>query len=428
MTADYKTLQSTPKAPPDAVRVPRVESLTGLRWWAAFFVFTHHMSNLAPLPIAGFLRLGLTGVTFFFALSGFVLTWSASPAVGTGRFYWRRVARIGPSHLVATLLAIPVFYALSSSPGQPWVRPFDLAAIALSVVLLQGWSGVYAVHFAGNPAAWTLSVEAFFYAGHPLYNRILRRATPQVALGAAAVLMVGDAVAWRYWPAMGTLPAPVLHLPAFLLGMMLATAMRAGWRPRMPTPVAVALLGAGFVTIWQAGVHPHAPGAGLVNSVRLPLLAVLYAVVIVAAAARDLTGRRSVLRSRPLVALGQWSYGFYLIHATLVYAVRSVTGMFPIGWSNLAIYAGLLVPSALAAWALYTWVERPAERRLRSLSVRSGHDRSSLRSGHDRSRRGARRVRSQRDPGRHRSSGTDQGSDRGSHRGAEAGPAVTLDT
>src|SRR5690349_6614625 len=57
----------------------RIESLTGLRWWAAFFVFTHHMGYLAPLPIREFLKLGTSGVTFFFVLSGFVLTWSARP-------------------------------------------------------------------------------------------------------------------------------------------------------------------------------------------------------------------------------------------------------------------------------------------------------------------------------------------------------------
>jgi peptidoglycan/LPS O-acetylase OafA/YrhL len=383
VTADHKT---------------RVESLTGLRWWAAFFVFTHHMSNLAPLPMAGFLRLGISGVTFFFVLSGFVLTWSSSPALPTRGFYWRRVARIGPSHLVATVLALPVFYALAPDPADTWVNPVDLAAIALSLVLLQGWSGVPDVHFAGNPAAWTLSVEAFFYAGHPLYQRILRRARPRVAIGLAAVLIVGVVLTRHFWPGAAALPAPIQHLPAFLLGMLLATAMRSGWRPRIPTPVALALLGTGLIAAWLAGAHPHAPGAFLVRAVQLEMLAVLYAVVIVAAAARDLAGRRSLLRSRPLVALGQWSYGFYLIHATLVYAVRSFTGILPVGWSNLAIYAALLVPSVLASWALYAWVERPAERRLRPLVGRRRDD-----------------------------SGTDQGPDRGVHRGAEPAPAATVE-
>jgi peptidoglycan/LPS O-acetylase OafA/YrhL len=41
-----------------------------------------------------------TGVSFFFVLSGFVLTWSARPDdIATG-FWRRRIARIYPVHLV----------------------------------------------------------------------------------------------------------------------------------------------------------------------------------------------------------------------------------------------------------------------------------------------------------------------------------------
>jgi len=30
--------------------MPRIDALTGLRWWAAFFVFTYHLQVFAPLP------------------------------------------------------------------------------------------------------------------------------------------------------------------------------------------------------------------------------------------------------------------------------------------------------------------------------------------------------------------------------------------
>ena len=37
---------------------------------------------------------GRVGVSFFFVLSGFVLTWSGSTVGGTWRFLWNRLARI----------------------------------------------------------------------------------------------------------------------------------------------------------------------------------------------------------------------------------------------------------------------------------------------------------------------------------------------
>ena len=118
----------------------RLDSLTGLRWWAAFGVFAYHMANLAPLRHQSLLNVGYTGVSFFFVLSGFVLTWSAKPSTGVRQFWWRRFARIWPAHFVALIPCLFVFYSLSTPPDdQSWVKQFSLPVIALSVILVQGF-------------------------------------------------------------------------------------------------------------------------------------------------------------------------------------------------------------------------------------------------------------------------------------------------
>lgn len=61
-----------PMTSPDIKVRPRLDSLTGLRWWAAFGVFAYHMANIAPLNVQHFFNVGYTGVSFFFVLSGFV--------------------------------------------------------------------------------------------------------------------------------------------------------------------------------------------------------------------------------------------------------------------------------------------------------------------------------------------------------------------
>lgn len=181
---------------PDA-RSPRLDSLTSLRWWAALAVFFFHIRNLVPLPgpISEIARFGNFGVAFFFVLSGFVLTWSWRQNVGIGTFYWRRVARIYPLHLVTLLIAIPVFYSVSPDPSQTWVKPFDIAVLVLCLLLLQGWSRDPAILFAGNPAAWTLTAEMFFYAMHPFITRVLRYLDSSRALWAAASVLVASVVA-----------------------------------------------------------------------------------------------------------------------------------------------------------------------------------------------------------------------------------------
>ena len=156
--------------------MPRIDALTGLRWWAAFFVFCYHALVFAPLPgaVTAFLGKGFFGVTFFFVLSGFVLTWSASDRVSQSTFYWRRFARIYPSHFVALLLAIPVFYNLGFGHDEVWVKPVSVGILALSFVLgaVLVWMGrrLYRCGFNAGAAAMKSAVEQHLLVEHQRVN------------------------------------------------------------------------------------------------------------------------------------------------------------------------------------------------------------------------------------------------------------------
>ncbi len=352
--------------------MPRLDSLTGLRWWAAFFVFGYHMLVFAPLPSvpAAFLQYGFFGVTFFFVLSGFVLTWSASARVSQSTFYWRRFARIYPAHIVALLFAIPVFYSFSPDPAQSWVKPVSVGILLLSVVLLQGWSNDGAVLFSGNPASWTLTCEAFFYALHPYISKLLGRLRVR---GALVLVVVTVLLAFSYrglargvegFPA---LPLPVVHLPEFVIGMGLAWAIRCGWRPRIPVSIGlVAPLLCLAALVLLPRIAPGSTLTMLVGGFSNELFAVTCAVALVAYACRDLAGRRSFFSHPVMVRLGEWSFAFYLVHATFIYIALEVVGFHPAGWSNLLWYAGMLVVGLAGAAALHHGVEKPLERRMRA--------------------------------------------------------------
>ena len=85
----------------------RLPSLTGLRFAAAFLVFGFH-AHIEGIVAAGATRdvmdwvfgPGAAGVSFFFVLSGFVLTWSVRPGETAWRFWRRRIAKIYPNHAV----------------------------------------------------------------------------------------------------------------------------------------------------------------------------------------------------------------------------------------------------------------------------------------------------------------------------------------
>lgn len=354
-------------------RMPRIDALTGLRWYAAFFVFAFHMLVFAPLPplASAFLGEGFYGVTFFFVLSGFVLTWSASARVSQSTFYWRRFARVWPSHFVALLVAIPVFYSFDPSPAQTWVKPVSLGILALSVVLLQGWSLNPTLLFSGNPAAWTLTCEAFFYALHPYLLRVLGRTRVR---GSLIFVMVVVVVAFGFRALTASspgewfshIPLPVTRLTEFALGMAIAWAMRCGWRPRVPAWVGlgsiVAVLAAlVLIPRYRAGGLP----ALLITTFSNELITVACGLAILAVATQCLRGRTSVFARRFHVRLGEWSFAFYLVHATMIYVFLAIFGSQPASWFNLLWFAVLLALDIAGAAALHHFVERPVENRLR---------------------------------------------------------------
>lgn len=362
-----------PSSPVLAQPTQRLDSLTGLRWWAAFAVFLYHMNNFAPLPGAtqAILLNGYLGVTFFFVLSGFVLTWSARPNVPTSTFYWRRFARIWPSHIVALLIAIPVFYTIAPVPEGSFLKPFDLGILLLSVIVIQAWWSNPAILFSGNPAAWTLTCEAFFYALHPWISRVLVPMAKRGALLLAAGVVV-YAFAYRvtvlFVPGLGldVVPVPVQRLPEFVLGMALAWALRSGWRPRIHPLIGVAVpLVLILVHFFSERLFPTARLTWMIDATMNELFTVACGIAIVSLAVHVLRGGRLWFASPWQVRLGEWSFAFYLIHATFIYLALRIFGFQPPSWGNLLWFAALFVVDLVAAWALHTFVERTLEKRMR---------------------------------------------------------------
>ena len=144
----------------------RVEALTFFRFFAAVIVVIFHFGQNTDLAkLSGpFIVSGPQMVTFFFVLSGFVLTISHQKGIESLRkYYISRAARIVPVYFLA--LAMMVY--LSFGTGNN-----DIYALVLSLTFLQSWFTPYPL--ALNIAGWSLSVEMFFYLTFPLIIFIIR--------------------------------------------------------------------------------------------------------------------------------------------------------------------------------------------------------------------------------------------------------------
>jgi len=352
--------------------VSRLDSLTGLRFFAAWLVLQHHFTNFALVPVLQrYTGFGATGVTFFFVLSGFVLTWSFVPSDTAPRFYWRRFARIWPLHALTTLLALPVFYTWRDVP-------LEWGPVLLSFALLHAWVPTATTYFAGNPASWSLSCEMFFYAVHPLLiRRVLGWSVAVIggamlAVGVATVVVADLAIDWPDRIAGWLLYiSPVFRIGEFFLGMALAAALKRGLRIPLPLLPAALLTGLWFVFYYDVAHRMPAPWPVWVANANYVVLPVLYGLVITAAAQLDLAGAPSFLRDRAMVRLGEWSYALYLIHATVIYALIELIGArSSVQYTNVVWLVGVSVACIVVSAALYQFFEYPVEAWLRAFQKR----------------------------------------------------------
>lgn len=376
-----QTEQTSRQAPPGpqaagSRRPSRLPTLTGLRFPAALLVFLFHGS----LPFTTIRLLaqdrvehrfytlveyaGALGVTFFFVLSGFILTWSARPK-DTARAFWRRRAvKIVPNYLIGWALAVGLIAWSGSTGGQK----------TLTFFMLQSWVPNVSTNFAVDAPGWSLSAEAFFYVCFPLLLPLILRiparglkygigavvaaiaATPLLAY---AIMPVGAATAanWPtdsanyFWFAYIFPPARLLD---FVLGILVARAVQTGrWR-NIGMPAATLLLIGGYALGYATP---------LLYSLRV-VCVVPAAMLIAAGAIADDRGRFTLMRNRAATWLGEISFAFYLVQYVVLVYGRTLLGrrLFS-SWAGFGLIAAEGVISLLLAWAMYALVERPLTRR-----------------------------------------------------------------
>jgi peptidoglycan/LPS O-acetylase OafA/YrhL len=358
--------RARPRADP-ALAHPTLPSLTGLRWVAAVVVFAYHVRNAgyfsgpAQDAMSRVFGGGATGVSLFFLLSGFVLAWSDRPGRSPAAFWRHRLARIYPVHLVTLVAAL-----LLAGSAIPSIRTADPHAVIADALLVSSWKADW--WQAGNPVSWSLTCEAFFYLVFPLVIPALRRARADLLIAAVVLLttvvVVGPVLAGAahlpvFWYAF-----PLTRLPEFLLGATLALLMRTGaWRGARILPAVVVAV-AGYAASAEWPTSPFGTAAFTV---------VGFALLITALARADVSGRRTVLATRPLVTLGVLSYPFYMAHLLVVQAIAAgFPGSVPAlpAWEAAILTACALVLALFAALVLHHAVEVPGRRLL--LGARRG--------------------------------------------------------
>ncbi|WP_425390688.1 acyltransferase family protein [Ekhidna sp.] len=171
--------------------------LHALRFFAATFVIFHHLEQYKSW--AGHANvwganvidaLGHQPVSFFFVLSGFLITYlllvenEKTGQINIGKFYWRRILRIWPLYFVIVALALFVVPLFGSFAFENFRNPLHATtAIVCLLLFLPNLLRLGFPNLLGANQLWSVGIEEQFYLFWPLLvKRFIKNIIPFLIL------------------------------------------------------------------------------------------------------------------------------------------------------------------------------------------------------------------------------------------------------
>ena len=393
--------------PPAGEDRPMIDSLTGVRAVAAFWVMMLHFSGIVkwPHPFDRIAAFGATGVSLFFVLSGFVLTVNYQAWFASGLSRWRgfaraRVARIVPVYILGLFLAGIVMlwarhyyaaqYAASINPSSDSLKNV-LGVFPLQLLAVNSWVPLISVTDLWNATGWSVSTELGFYAFFPvIVYLVTSRLTSKVSLVRTWIaLMVGQFVVFTAlltlaYHQLGTggqthvqlalYEMPIFRLPEFMVGCVagaLFLRLRAERSPlvgreglKYRNLLLVLGLGWCVLALFTPSFISHPIGslrADLLLKLGHDVMFVPGLSAIIFSLALGSTFLHPILKHKWAQLMGLASYSLYVIHYTLLLPVDmyfAKAGHRPSVWVPILVFAVIVAASLV----VHKTVELPARR------------------------------------------------------------------
>jgi peptidoglycan/LPS O-acetylase OafA/YrhL len=382
-------------------------ALTGSRFFAAFAVVVWHFGLGSIVAVARWLAVPTAAapvaVSFFYVLSGAVLTWGCTDADGlpirpAPTFWLQRAARVLPAYLLALAVA-SVLFATHLWRLEPSAACAARIVVSVLAALLLVQAFVAPLGAGLNTPGWSVSCEAFFYLLWPGLVGVLRSsrvglpwrrglwlwlAALVVPLASIAIMRLGllpngpfsmlhQTVSGNDVLAQTVSYFPPFRLPEFLLGVVVGHALRvtpararsAALDTRRELGLLAALLAC--CTALGAGLSSRLSGIGLADRVVIQsgLLGPLFALLIWQLARGDGALRRA-LASPVLLALGEASYALYILQEPMFELVSIARKRLAPAATDQPVFVTYLVLLLLASLAVHRFVELPVRSRILS--------------------------------------------------------------
>lgn len=324
-------------------------ALTGVRALAAYLVFVSHYfyvfgENFSQIGQRFFGEFHI-GVTIFFVLSGFLITYRYYNNFHLTKDWFKqylknRVARIYPMYALLTIGAFVYFFATGDQSITKGYNPY--AMLAMNITFIRGF--FYNFWDTGIAQGWSLTVEECFYFSAPFAFFIMQRyrkfwLQPAIITGLGVLLVVVfSRVDWYGFFGNFTFMMLFTFLGRcfeFFVGMQLALYVLGKGFVRT-NKVKYSYLGflLMFACVYLMALQTPAKGwpTGLqspvgifTNNYLLPVCIALFFYGLLT----ETTILKKILANKFVELLGKSSYIFYLVHLGWMYNLLH-------GWFNHA--------------------------------------------------------------------------------------------
>lgn len=333
-----------------------IQSLQSLRGIFALFIFFHHFS-FTPWGEIVFGAGGDSGVAFFFVLSGFVLMLSYTTKLKKGKpedplgiFIGKRLSKIYPLHLLCF-----VYFITAYGVGLNKCN-------ILNPVLLQSWIPLSDVFFSGNAVGWCLSDFLFFYIMFPFLAPRLNR-NPKgfistfICLAVIYILLIIPFIPEKY--VLGIVYVnPATRLLDFMLGMILCAFFLKIDNQKHNTNKAAKEICATVFLVLTIIIWYYIPTRWQMSFLWWPCMSMIVI-------AFSLGGGSKIMKNKLLVAFGDISFTFYLIHVLVFETFDKVMEKLGIEVNLYIRFIVILAITVFAAYLISKYFVNPIEKAIR---------------------------------------------------------------
>ena len=341
-----------------------LKPLTSLRFVFAYMVFSGHLGGLFLSYNEDFLRNtytkyismseGYLGVSFFFILSGFILSFKYKDAflenkIKFKNFILLRIFRIYPLHILTFCVAFYFSYYNKLGDIAFWQKSLS------NIFLVQSFIPSKEYFFSFNGVSWSISNELFFYTLFPLLVLLVARMKRYtILLLLVPVLIISlypntDINHWRYYI------NPLFRVFDFIIGIFLFDLYTrykdSTWLKNKAT-----LLEVTAITFFMGCYFFR---TGISQDFRWSIYYWIPMTFLIFIFSMQRGYVSQLLSKKALIWLGEISFAFYMVHQLVIQVLWMINYKYRFFENGYFLIVIALFISIITSGILYRYFEKP---------------------------------------------------------------------